>query len=298
MSAKIPYKTSYAKDIESWLVDGNTSAQWMKKMKISKDAFYRFYKEYPSFRDAVESGNQSRGYKFNPEYIVSLNAAIEAGLSWTRWQRSLKKEFDLPREIPASILLHWQDRYPDFQPRKLLPKTGRKSHYKPEYCEMIIEAFSHGSTLQAFASQIGKNLGTLDNWFKAHSEFAESYRVAKVKSQEYFERKVQRIATGERFSEDAEAYEAKADSQTLRWLMERRFTQYNPNTAKEDAVDLQEKSAEEQFKQIDYSALSDEQLAALADISQTLEKAKQVSEAQKQKDIEVKNSASFTKFDD
>ena len=64
-----------------------------------------------------------------------------------------------------------------------MAKTGRKTKYKKEYCEGIIE-YCRGRdgeyrTLERYADSIDVCVDTLHEWKKQHKEFSEAYDRAK-----------------------------------------------------------------------------------------------------------------------
>ncbi|MET3995025.1 formylmethanofuran dehydrogenase subunit A [Bradyrhizobium sp. S3.9.2] len=59
-------------------------------------------------------------------------------------------------------------------PAHLKPGMGRPSEYKPEYCEMVIEAMARGLSLTAFAGMIRKSRDTVYQWVTVHRDFADA----------------------------------------------------------------------------------------------------------------------------
>jgi hypothetical protein len=57
-------------------------------------------------------------------------------------------------------------------------KTGRPTNYKPEYCQMIIESMSKGTSVTAFAAEIGVVKDTLYEWAKVYPDFSDSMKQA------------------------------------------------------------------------------------------------------------------------
>lgn len=64
---------------------------------------------------------------------------------------------------------------------------GRPTAYKPEYCELVIGYGKQGKSKAWMASAIGVVRLTLDNWIKAHPEFAEAMEIALLHSQQWWE---------------------------------------------------------------------------------------------------------------
>jgi hypothetical protein len=66
--------------------------------------------------------------------------------------------------------------------------TGPKCKYKPEYCDMVIEAASKGGHIPAQMIAIGvKSKDTWYRWQKDYPEFREAVEYAKVVSQALLE---------------------------------------------------------------------------------------------------------------
>lgn len=51
---------------------------------------------------------------------------------------------------------------------------GRPTEYKPEYCEVAIEALKKGFSKEAVAGHIGICKDTLYKWIKRHKDFADA----------------------------------------------------------------------------------------------------------------------------
>lgn len=71
---------------------------------------------------------------------------------------------------------------------------GRPTEYKPEYCEMLIEAADRGLTLMAFAGSIGKCYNTVYNWGEKYPDFAAAREIADAKFDAYWEERLRNIA--------------------------------------------------------------------------------------------------------
>lgn len=73
-------------------------------------------------------------------------------------------------------------------PEKVL--MGRPSHYKPEYCEAIIEFMKDGSSVTAFAASINQSKETVYGWARdgKYPDFAVAMEVARSKSEAHWEK--------------------------------------------------------------------------------------------------------------
>jgi hypothetical protein len=67
---------------------------------------------------------------------------------------------------------------------------GRPSQYKPEYCDMVIEAAADGFSLTAFAGMIRVSMETVYRWMTTHTEFSEAVTRAMPARTLWWERKL------------------------------------------------------------------------------------------------------------
>ena len=67
-------------------------------------------------------------------------------------------------------------------------KGGRKTDYKPEFCEMLIEHMAEGYSFKSFGGVVGVCEDTLYQWQKVHKEFSESNKIGKLKSMIWWEK--------------------------------------------------------------------------------------------------------------
>jgi hypothetical protein len=74
--------------------------------------------------------------------------------------------------------------------------TGRPSEYKPEYCEMVIQAMERGLSLTAFAGSIRVARETVYQWMQAHSEFSDAVARARGTRVLWWEQKLMRSRKG------------------------------------------------------------------------------------------------------
>lgn len=72
-------------------------------------------------------------------------------------------------------------------PKDLLP-VGRKSKYKPEFDQMLIDHMASGLSYLSFAGEIGVCEDTLFEWEKHHASFSESKRLAFAKNRIWWEK--------------------------------------------------------------------------------------------------------------
>ena len=73
---------------------------------------------------------------------------------------------------------------------------GRPSDYKPEYCDLIIQAMGEGVSLTGFAGMIGVSRECIYNWMTRHSEFSDAASRAKAARVLWWERKLMRSRKG------------------------------------------------------------------------------------------------------
>jgi hypothetical protein len=73
---------------------------------------------------------------------------------------------------------------------------GRPSEYRPEYCEMVIEAMSQGLSLTAFAGMIRKSREVVYSWMSAHRDFADAVSRARSTRTLWLEQKLLRSRKG------------------------------------------------------------------------------------------------------
>ena len=72
-------------------------------------------------------------------------------------------------------------------------KGGAPSKYKPEYCDLAIEAGTEGKSLTAFAADIGVSRDTITEWCKVHVEFSLAVKKAKAKCTAWYEQELRRV---------------------------------------------------------------------------------------------------------
>jgi hypothetical protein len=85
---------------------------------------------------------------------------------------------------------------PETEPRQRLSNAGRPSDYRPEYCDMVIEAMANGVSLEAFAGQIRVAVETVYRWMTRHREFSEAVSRAKPARTLWWELKLMRSRKG------------------------------------------------------------------------------------------------------
>ena len=64
---------------------------------------------------------------------------------------------------------------------------GRPTKYDPKYCDMIVEFMSKGKSLIGFAASIDVVVSTLYEWEKKQPDFSDAIKVARQKSQLWWE---------------------------------------------------------------------------------------------------------------
>lgn len=90
--------------------------------------------------------------------------------------------------------------------KKVVPKKGRPSLYKPEYDDLLIEHMRQGYSYETFAAIVDVCRDTLYQWEKDYPSFSYSKRRAKDKSQLYWEKLGLEGIRGELLSFSASAY--------------------------------------------------------------------------------------------
>jgi len=65
---------------------------------------------------------------------------------------------------------------------------GQPTKYKPEYCELLIEAAKRGDSFLEFASSIDVHDDTLLEWCSKYPDFSVAYKRAKKLCEQYFVR--------------------------------------------------------------------------------------------------------------
>ncbi|WP_445215479.1 hypothetical protein ACKWRH_23660 [Bradyrhizobium sp. Pa8] len=73
---------------------------------------------------------------------------------------------------------------------------GRPSEYRPEYCQLVIEAMGTGISVGAFAGVVGVAVDTVYEWMKRHPEFSEAVSRARGKQLLAWEQKLIRSKKG------------------------------------------------------------------------------------------------------
>lgn len=72
----------------------------------------------------------------------------------------------------------------------------RPSTYKPEYCDLIQEHFSHGKCLQSFLFKHRINRRTFYDWIRKYSELRFAYEMADMAAFIFWEQLLIAYATG------------------------------------------------------------------------------------------------------
>ena len=67
--------------------------------------------------------------------------------------------------------------------------AGRPTSYDPSFCDKVIEIGEQGGSLAEMAYECGIIRETLNEWAKAHEEFSDALKHAKLSSQIWWERK-------------------------------------------------------------------------------------------------------------
>lgn len=75
--------------------------------------------------------------------------------------------------------------------------AGRKSKFKKEYCDMLIEHMKLGKSFETFAGKIRVSRRTLYDWVESYPEFKEAKEIAFPGREFFVEDKILKVATGE-----------------------------------------------------------------------------------------------------
>ena len=75
---------------------------------------------------------------------------------------------------------------------------GRPTNYRPEYCEQIVAYRQDGWSKSAFAAKVGTSLDAIQDWEKAHPEFARAVKDSHVACERWWEERG-RTALNERY---------------------------------------------------------------------------------------------------
>ena len=98
---------------------------------------------------------------------------------------------------------------PDESSNRYVPKDenrGRKSKYKEEYCDLLVEMMSKGKTFAAFISHIGIHPSTANYWVKNRPDFRDAKDRAILASLAYWEDVGERASRGEMPGANAALY--------------------------------------------------------------------------------------------
>jgi transposase len=84
------------------------------------------------------------------------------------------------------------------QPEERRPpvKRGRKTKYKPEYCDEMIQAAREGKSAVAWITGIGISFSCLYNWQETHPDFKRAVEEAKAVYESWYERFIVEGASG------------------------------------------------------------------------------------------------------
>lgn len=69
-----------------------------------------------------------------------------------------------------------------------MAKVGRKSKYKPEFAEKLVQHMRQGLSFEAFGGEVGVSTETLYRWIKAKKEFSEAKKIGENLSRLFWER--------------------------------------------------------------------------------------------------------------
>lgn len=77
-----------------------------------------------------------------------------------------------------------------------MPRRSGTSAYRPEFCGLAADYMSYGVTLAGLAGLLGVSDRTIDNWVRAHPEFAEACASGRCKHVANLELQVSSAARG------------------------------------------------------------------------------------------------------
>lgn len=90
---------------------------------------------------------------------------------------------------------------------------GAPTKYREEYCDMLIQHMSKGSSFESFAAITNVSIRTLHAWVEAYEEFYEARHIADAKGLSYWEEMGQTMGLGQlrRVSKEIYARDDKGD---------------------------------------------------------------------------------------
>jgi hypothetical protein len=74
---------------------------------------------------------------------------------------------------------------------------GHPTHYKPEYCDMLVDHMNDGLSFESFAGVVGTCKQTLYNWAEANPDFLDAKKQGFEKSRLFWEKTGTKLATGQ-----------------------------------------------------------------------------------------------------
>jgi len=74
--------------------------------------------------------------------------------------------------------------------------VGRPSKYKPEYCRAIVDSAKSGSSIAAFAAEVGVSRHRLNEWAKKHRQFRDAMEISQSIAQRFWESRLHKAALG------------------------------------------------------------------------------------------------------
>lgn len=92
----------------------------------------------------------------------------------------------------------------------------KNNKFKGEYCEQLIQTMASGKSYIQFLADLNVGVQTFYEWIDRYPNFAEAYKVGKVRGQAYWEAKIHDNLFDERFNVGA-----------AKWLMGQRYGMAN-----------------------------------------------------------------------
>jgi hypothetical protein len=102
---------------------------------------------------------------------------------------------------------------------------GRKSEYKPDYCQQIVDYMSQGYSVGSFGAHIGVTKTTIYEWFNVHPEFEEAHELGKQMAMKFFETMLMSSMTGTIPKQLADKGSKKIDITAVIFALKTRFHQ-------------------------------------------------------------------------
>ncbi len=133
-----------------------------------------------------------------------------------------------------------------------LLKRGRKTLYKPEYCEMLIAHADTMLSFEAFAGMLGVSRECLYEWERVHPEFYDAKRIFLAKSQGIWEKAGVDGLYNQTFK-DADGMTVSKSINASIWIfsMKNRFKWTDRNEIKQDSEQFDKSIEDKKAQQLE-----------------------------------------------